>query len=304
MNILLTGAGGFVGAHLARALLAQGHTVTAIVRPTTSLERIADILGELIIVQVPSPDAVHEAVATARSEACIHLAWYAEPGRYLSATPENIASLSYSLTLLDALIRSGCEQVVMAGTCAEYDAERGWLHEDGPTRPETIYAASKLALSLMAAQIAAVAGVNFAWARLFYLYGPGEDERRMVPALLRTLLRGEQFSASSGEQVRDYLYVEDVAAALCALVTQKASGVYNVSSGEPVAVRQLMETAAAVVGKAGLIQFGALPSRPWDPPFICGDNRKLRALGWTPRYTLRRGLAQTAGWWRSRGFEA
>lgn len=300
MRIVLTGAGGFVGSHVARALLAQGHSVTALVRPSTSLARIADIAEALTVTCVERDDELSTAVSDARPQACIHLAWYAEPGRYLSAAPENIASLNASLALLDALTQSGCGQIVMTGTCAEYDAERGWLHEHGPTKPETIYAASKLALALLGAQIAAAAGANFVWARLFYMYGPHEDERRMVPALLRALLRGQPFSASSGEQVRDYLHVEDVAGALCALATQTASGVYNVSSGEPVAVRQLMETAAAVTGKAGLIKFGALPARQWDPPFICGDNRKLRALGWQPRYTLRRGLAHTAGWWQTR----
>lgn len=300
MRVLVTGAGGFIGSHVARALLAQGHAVMALVRPSTSLARLADIAGALVLVQIDAADELPAAVTNARPEACIHLAWYAEPGHYLTAAPENVASLNYSLSLLDALIQSDCKQIVMAGTCAEYDAERGWLHEDGPTKPETIYAASKLALALLAAQIAAAAGVSFAWARLFYLYGPYEDERRMVPALLRSLLLGQPFPASSGEQVRDYLHVEDVAAALCALTAQKASGVYNVSSGAPVAVRQLMETAASVVGKAGLIQFGTLPPRPWDPPFICGDSRKLRALGWEPRYSLRRGLGQTAGWWQQR----
>ena len=300
MRVLVTGAGGFIGSHVARALLAQGHAVTALARPSTSLARLAEIADALTVAHFSSADELPAIVAEARPEACIHLAWYAEPGRYLTAAPENIASLNQSLALLNALIQSGCEQIVMAGTCAEYDAERGWLHEDGPTKPETIYAASKLALSLVAAQIAVAAGVRFAWARLFYLYGPSEDERRMVPALLRALLRGQEFPASSGEQVRDYLHVEDVAEALCAFATQAVSGVYNVSSGEPVAVRQLMEIAAEVVGKAGLIQFSALPPRPWDPPFICGDNRKLRALGWRSRHSLRSGLEQTAGWWQLR----
>ncbi len=186
----------------------------------------------------------------------------------------------------------------MAGTCAEYDTSLGYLREDGPTRPETLYAAAKLSLCLVGQQMAAENGFGFAWGRLFYLYGPHEDNRRMVPALLSTLLRGESFPASLGEQIRDYLHVEDVASGLCALTRQGTSGVFNICSGTPVTVRSLMETAQEVVGH-GSVQFGAVAYRQWDPPIICGGNRKLRDLGWNPRYTLKEGLRQTAAWWQA-----
>ncbi len=300
MNVFLTGATGFVGCHVARALLSAGCAVTALVRPSSSLARLDGVADRLALVRGELADAaaVRSALAAAPPDACIHLAWYAEPGKYLRS-PENLPALTASLALLTELARVGCRQVVMAGTCAEYDVSAGFLREDGPTRPETLYAATKLAMGLIGQQVAAENGFRFAWARLFYLYGPYEDGRRMVPALVRALQRGESFAATKGEQVRDYLHVEDVASALATLARRDATGVFNVASGAPVTVRHLMETARAVVG-GGAVDFGAVPYRAWEPPFICGDSHRLRDLGWEPRYTLEEGLRHAAAWWRAR----
>src|SRR6202011_3100840 len=164
---------------------------------------------------------------------CIHLAWYAVPGKYLDAR-ENLDCLGVSLHLLEVLAQTGCRHVVMTGTCAEYDTDVGYLRESGPTRPATLYAAAKLSLGITAAIRAAQLGMTLSWARLFYLYGPYEDERRMVPSLIRSLLENKPFKASSGRQIRDYLHVDDVAAALCALAAARANGTFNVCSGEPV----------------------------------------------------------------------
>ncbi len=162
---------------------------------------------------------------------------------------------------------------------------------------ETLYAAAKLSLCLLGQQMAAENGFGFAWGRLFYLYGPYEDSRRMVPALIGALRRGERFPATPGEQVRDYIHAEDVATALWALAAGSHEGIFNVSSGVPITIRQLMETIGEIGGRTDLIDFGTLPYRQWEPMFICGDNRKLRGTGWTPKYTLRGGLEHTAAWW-------
>ena len=133
---------------------------------------------------------VAPAIREFRPEACIHLAWYVEPGKYLDS-PQNIAYLASSMQLLQLLIDTGCQQVVMTGTCAEYDTDTGYLKETSPTRPSTLYAAAKLSLSLLGQQLAQDAGVRFAWARIFYLYGDNEDPRRMVPALINALMIAE-----------------------------------------------------------------------------------------------------------------
>ncbi len=92
--------------------------------------------------------------------------------------------------------------------------------------------------------------------------------------------------------MRDYLHVRDVANGLITLARTDAEGIYNIASGHPVSIREFMETIGELAGGREHIRFGALPYRPWEPMFICGDNRRLRALGWAPAYSLREGLLQ------------
>lgn len=302
MRLFLTGAAGFIGSHVARLAVARGHEVCALVRSGSDPERLRGLGDGLTLVTGDLGDraAVSRAVADAAPEAAIHAAWYAVPGKYLDA-PQNVDCLEQGVSLLRALAAARCRRVVMVGTCAEYDTSRGWLHEDGPTRPDTLYSSAKLALKLVAEQVARQEGVDVAWARVFYLYGPDEPRGRMVPSAIEALLAGRRFSATLGEQVRDYLHVHDVASALVTLAEQRgASGAFNVASGEPITIRRLMDTLGDAVGRRELIDFGAIPYRAWDPPFVCGDSRRLRATGWAPHTPLGEGLLRTAEWWRAR----
>jgi nucleoside-diphosphate-sugar epimerase len=199
---------------------------------------------------------------------------------------------------MQLLIEAQCRSVVMVGTVAEYDTDIGFLTETSPTKPATIYAVSKLSLAQMAERMALDAGINFAWARMFYLYGPEEDQRRLVAALINTLMCGERFQATAGEQVRDYVHVADAARALWHLVKGGHTGIYNVSSGYPVTIRDLIMMIAQQLDAQHLVDLGALPYRQWEPMFICGDNRKLRSTGWMPQYTLQQGLKEVVEWWQ------
>jgi nucleoside-diphosphate-sugar epimerase len=243
-------------------------------------------------------DTIGPLIERCRPEACIHAAWYAEPGKYL-ASPKNLDSLRSSVQLLEHLGAAGCTHVVGIGTCFEYAMRNTPLTEEAPAKPFTLYAAAKLAFYLVAQQRAAQLGIGLAWARLFYLYGPYEDERRLVPAEIQALSAGREFPGTSGEQVRDFLHVEDVASAVCALSRHKLEGVFNVCSSEPVTIADLMRTLGQLLGRPELIHLGALPHRDWDPAYICGDNQRLRTEAhWAPRHSLRDGLAATIEWWK------
>lgn len=301
MRVLLTGAGGFVGSQVARALLARGHQVRATSRSGGPTEAVADIAGRIewvtadVFAAAPS-----ELESLARdTELAVHLAWFATPGQYL-ASPENLRCVSGSLRLLESLASQGCRRALFVGSCFEYDFDAGTLAETSPVGPQSLYAASKLATSYMGEQLARLRGIEFAWARLFYLYGPHEDSRRLVPSVMGSLLRGESVDVTRGTQVRDFLHVADVGEALAAIALSELTGVVNVGSGLPVTIRQVVSTIESLVGRADLVRFGARPDNPTDPPMVCADNRKLvQGTGWSPRFDLESGLRQTLEWSKS-----
>lgn len=300
MKVLVTGADGFIGSTVVRKLLDAGHQVGALVRGTP-LKRLSPLGSRIDVLRGDLSAANNDAlriIADWQPEGCIHLAWYAEPGKYLESR-QNLASLAGSLKLLDALIDCGCKQFVGAGTCAEYANSDQPFVEDSPTAPTTLYAACKLGLCLAGEQLSHQGLINCAWGRVFYLYGVGEDPRRMVPALVRALLQDRTFDATAGEQVRDYLHVDDVAQAFVTMLLQRASGTYNIASALPLPIAELMRTIGGILGKEELIRLGTVPYRKWEPPFISGANDRLRSLGWAPSVSLSDGIAGVAAYWRS-----
>jgi nucleoside-diphosphate-sugar epimerase len=303
LTTLVTGANGFVGSHVVRQLLASDLNVVALIRPGSSLVRLEGLEQRLEVMRTDLADAdtIRTKLNALRPDACIHLAWYAEPGKYLDAR-ENLDSLRHSLGLVEALGGAGCQHMVGVGTCFEYDMGPKLLTEESATKPRTLYAAAKLAFSIVAAQRLAQLGIGMAWVRPFYMYGPYEDERRLVPAAIRALAAGREFASTSGEQVRDYLHVEDMAAGICALSRKNLEGTFNVCSGQPVTVASLLQTLGDVFGRPDLIRLGAVPNREGDPMFVGGDNQHLRTEAqWSPRYQLRDGLAATVEWWKDQG---
>ncbi len=283
MRALLTGAAGFIGSHVARELLRRGHEVHATVLPTDDLRRIRDIEPSLRLYRGTLD------LLPVEPDVAINLAWYAVPGKYLAA-PENRACLEQSRRLLGSL---RC-RAVFAGTCFEHDTSLGLLGEDSPTKPTTLYAECKDALRREVEK-----RPDSAWVRFFYQFGPWEDERRLVPSVMRAVIRGEPAKVSPGEQGRDFLHVEDVASAVCAVAESRLAGPVNIGSGKAPSVREIVETIGRIGGRPDLIRLGAVPYHPGEPMLIQADNAKLRSTGWAPRYGLEDGLRQTFSWWQS-----
>jgi len=292
VRVLLTGATGFVGARVAEALVDGGDHVVAVVRAGSDAERLSALRGlRLVEGELLREGGMAEAVRVA-PDVCIHCAWYTEPGKYLSS-PDNVGLAHGTARFAAALAEAGCRRFVGVGTCFEYDTEAGYLSEKTRLAPAHVYSAAKVATYLLVRELTAGTAMSFAWARLFYLYGPHEHPNRLVPSVIGALLRGEEARVTPGGQVRDFLHVDDAAAALCAIARSEVTDAVNVGSGEPVTVATLVTKIGALLGREDLLRLGAREYSPGDPMFVCADNRKLRAIGWARKYTLDDGLAHT-----------
>jgi UDP-glucose 4-epimerase len=296
-RVLLTGGSGFIGARAVAPLLAAGCEVHALARRAGQTDGVVwhevDLLDER---------ATGHAVAEIAAERLLHLAWFTEHGSFWTAG-ENLDWVAASLRLLRAFAAAGGRRAVIAGSCAEYDwtdvAEPCSELADGshaatPLRPATLYGMCKHATRLVAEAFAREAGLSVAWGRVFLLYGPGEDQRRLVPDVARKLLAGQQAPTSDGAQVRDFMHVDDVAAAFAALLASAVEGPVNIASGEGVSIAEVLALIARAAGRPELLRLGALPRRSGEPDRLVADVARLRdEVGFAPAVALQRGVAET-----------
>jgi nucleoside-diphosphate-sugar epimerase len=295
VRVAVTGAAGFIGAHVVERLQASGYEPLALVRKGTTAERLRFPGLVRHEIELEDETSVRRWLDQHRPDAVVHLAWYARPKDYLVSS-ENAASLAMTKTLAAAVFASGCRRLVGVGTCLEYASSDRPFVETDPVGPVSAYARAKHEAFLAASDAAARAGAELAWARVFHLYGPGEDPSRLVPSVSAALDRGEPIDVTAGEQVRDYLHVADVAAGIVRLARPGAAGVYNVCSGTARPLRELLLAVGQIKGRAELIRFGARSYSPDEVMFLAGRSDRLRALGWSPRFpTLEAGLADALG---------
>jgi nucleoside-diphosphate-sugar epimerase len=302
VRVLVTGAAGFIGSHVVEALAGKGDEIFAMTRNISSVERRQRRPGEIHMVELDLMNlaAVRSALQDIRPELTIHLAWCTQPGEYWSA-PENLDYVEASLQLARGLCDVACRKLVVAGSCAEYDWDYGFLSEDRtPLRPRTLYGACKNGLREILQAYCCKKAMQFAWLRFFHLYGPREKESRLVPSMILSLLRGETARCTGGEHIRDFLHVEDAASAVRAVGTSDFTGAINIGSGEPVKLKTIVEMIAAILDARDRAVFAALPDKPSEPHLLVADVRKLACgVGWRASRDLAKGLRDTVIWWKS-----
>lgn len=293
-RILVTGATGFIGRNLLPVVAAGPHEVHALYHVKS------DPLGGVEWHQANLLDPIQTSniLRQIKPTHLLHLAWYAEHGKFWSS-PENPKWLSASRHLLREFCNHGGQRFVGAGTFAEYDwsTPATLSEETSPLLPSTIYGTSKLAFATDLQNFAKDTGLSSAWGRMFLTFGPYEAPQRLVPAVICSLLKGEPALCTSGEQIRDVLYVEDAARAFLTLLESDVTGAVNIASGEAWPLKGVIYKIADKLGRNDLVKLGALKGN--EPPRLAAaSNRLFHEMNWRPKYSVDIGLDKTIEWWK------
>lgn len=299
-HALVTGASGFVGANLVRALLERGCAVTALVRQSSDLWRLEEVRDQVVLRTADLSDAAAlRALPEAdTSDLVFHAAAEGVRPGQTSATVLD-ANLRGSLDLLGLLAeRSACRRLVFLSSCSVYGPGAG-VPEDAPLRGRGVYARTKIAGEAMCAAYSEAGLVPTVVLRLYTTYGPWEAGYRFVAGTLLRARSGEDMPLTGGEQSRDFIFIDDATAAMASAAATPGleSETLNVCTGVSTTIREGVETILEVSGSRAQPRFGALPYRLDETWEMSGDPSRMRnRLGLAAPLSFREGVRRTYDW--------
>ena len=279
-KILVTGATGFIGHYVVSTLLQRGYQVIA---SSANKEKAEAAPWYDHVRYVPLDLEKFDPAADyhqffGKPDRLLHLAWEGLPNYRAAFHLES--NYPRHAAFLKNLVSHGLRDITVTGTCFEYGMQEGCLSEDMPTQPANPYAIAKDRLRLYLEGMKKEIPFEFRWPRLFYMFGKGQNPNSLLSQLDRALAAGEQvFNMSGGEQVRDYLPVEKVAAYLADIATQEqVTGIINCCSGNPITVKELVEWYLTHKHATITLNLGFYPYPDYEPMRFWGDNAKLKTI--------------------------
>lgn len=289
-RVLITGANGLIGRHVLPLLLADGWEVHAAALPATPCYNDGVSWHGVDLLDAATAKRICNDI---RPTHLLHLAWYTEHGLYWHARI-NLDWVTASVRLAEEFCKAGGQRMVMAGTCAEYDWSYGYCREETtPLNPATMYGIAKDAARRLIMAVADQHKLPCAWGRVFLPFGAGEAPERLIPSLIEVFKGTRPAFGVNGTAYRDFLHVTDVARAFAALLTTDGHGAYNICSGQPIQIGEVVKTVASLMQADPQPLLEMATERPGEPSLLAGDTTRIRQLGWRQEHTLEQGLRHT-----------
>lgn len=291
MKIFITGGSGFIGSYVIKSLLESSQRIKIFAASQNSNSAITHKNLTWIKLDLHDYEATYSAFKETAPDVLIHLAWYAEHGKFWTSL-ENLKWISTTINLLRNFHEFGGKKVFISGTCAEYDFSPDPCLEDvTPIRPQSIYGKCKDLTHQIANDLCSTWDIELVWGRIFIPYGPGEPLTRLIPSTLISLRDGLPINSSHGNQVRDFIHISDVALAITHLsINNIQSGTYNICSGHGITIRSIIDKCSEIIPNAITINYGALKISDSEIPFLVGSSSKLLNTNWEPKVSLNFGL--------------
>jgi nucleoside-diphosphate-sugar epimerase len=280
MKVAVSGASGFIGRHVIRHLHERRTDLVLLCRDPVAFEKTQKqiapnarvVASDLAASEQPTFDDL------GRPDILIHLAWGGLPNYH--SVHHLAEEFPAQIRFLSGLVEDGLSDLLVTGTCFEYGMRNGPLDETMPLQPANCYAHAKSILLQQLQRLQSDRAFNLTWARLFYMYGEGQNPRSLYPLLVDAVARGDAvFPMSQGEQLRDFLRIEEIAGYIADLALLRQDiGAVNICSGRPISIRGLVETWLLDNGWTIELELGKHPYPDYEPMAFWGDAAKLRSL--------------------------
>ena len=274
MRILLTGATGFLGSHLAEVLLEAGHTLLLTKRNLSDLWRCSTFIGSCTWINTDEEQWQDEVIVF-QPEAIINTAWEGVSAGGRNDWEVQLSNISFQQTLLSIADKAATKLFIGLGSQAEYGCFDGCIPESYPTNPTTAYGATKLASLNLLKAFCTEKEIRWLWFRLFSCFGEREGKQWLIPSTIQNILTKESMDATLGEQRYAYLYVKDVARIIAQVLEQEApSDIYHISAEMSCSIKELVSSIRDCINPDFPIYFGAIPYRGNQSMLMQGDMRK------------------------------
>jgi nucleoside-diphosphate-sugar epimerase len=292
-KVVITGATGFIGQNLSKLLAdidSEFFILTRNEKLRFSFENI-----HVVPCDVLDFDYVKKVMNEIKPSHLLHLAWGISPSDY--NLPENFEWLKASINLLEGFHLNGGHRAIMTGSCFEYNWDNALCIEN-VTAPNfsNLYSANKNVLKDYATTYCQYHGVELAWIRPFFLFGPHENTKRLIPHIIISLLKGEKATIMNGEILRDYMYVQDTAKIISNLIFTEFTGLLNIATGIPIKLGEMGRMVATSLGKEDLLEVRT--SEVKNHRVVVADINKLRGAIQFELTPINTGLQETIDWWK------
>lgn len=274
-KVVITGISGFIGSNISEYLLSQNCKVYAIIRENSNLKKLEGFKSEIIFFQIDDVDLKIKLEALGEFS-LIHCAWNGVGSELRNIWQIQIENISFFAKILSFIESSIIKKIIFLGSQAEYGKFVFQVNEESPLDLNSAYGVSKNTCRLMLELFATEKNINWIWLRVFSLFGPKEDERWLIPSLIKKMKNSEVIELTKGEQVYSYMYVKDFSKIIYLILDKKVhNGIYNIANNETMILKDLIVILKEKINKDAKLIFGALPYRENQSMIISASIRKI-----------------------------
>jgi nucleoside-diphosphate-sugar epimerase len=304
-TIFVTGATGFIGSHLLKRLTKKGCNVHIAIRQDSSLWRIKELKEDFTIHKIDLNDIenLNSVIQQIKPEIIFNLAAYGVDYRQQDMHQTINTNIISSVNLFKAFLENNGQRFIHTGSCFEYGQKNKPISEYDCLDPTSVYGATKASsVHLLSSMAKSMQSGKLITLRPFGVFGESEGLHRFVPQAIYKLKSEHSMQMTPGEQIRDYIYIDDLIDAYMLASTVPLNNkieIINIGSGKGITMKKLALMISSHLGVSDdLLQFGVLPYRPNEMMYLVANVNKAKSLlGWEPKTSIEKGLEHTINWY-------